>query len=114
MHVERLLRCDLAARELGLPLVFRLRLLQRRLGAGLGGARLLELELVRLGLDDEEGCALLHLVAVLVIDLLQEALHPRDQVGGVYRRGITGGFEIAVTFCCIGIATVTLGGGGAT
>src|SRR5215831_592150 len=93
--VERLLRCDLAARELGLPLVFRLRLLQRRLGAGLGGARLLELELVRLGLDDEEGCSFLDLVAVLVIDFLQEALHPRDQVGGVYRRGITGGFEIA-------------------
>jgi hypothetical protein len=93
--VERLLRRDLAARELGLPFVFRLRLLQRRLGADLGGARLLELELVRLRLDDEEGCTLLHRVAVLVIDLLQEALHPRDQVGCVYRRGITGGFEIA-------------------
>src|SRR5499427_7443761 len=63
--VERLLRGDLAAREIGLPLVFRFRLLQCRLRAGLGGARLLELELVRLGLDDEEGRPLLHLVAVL-------------------------------------------------
>src|SRR5262245_30317811 len=67
--VERLLRGDLAAREIGLPFVIRFRLLQCRLRAGLGGARLLELELVRLGLDDEEGCSLLHLVAVLVIDL---------------------------------------------
>src|SRR6516225_12103393 len=48
--VERLLRRDLAAREIGLPFVFRFRLLQCRLRAGLGGARLLELELVRLGL----------------------------------------------------------------
>src|SRR6516165_4789485 len=46
--VERLLRRHLAARELGLPLVFCFRLLQRRLGAGLGSSRLLELELVRL------------------------------------------------------------------
>src|SRR5262249_42528819 len=52
-------------------------------------------KLVRLRLDDEEGCSLLRLVAVLVIDLLQEALHPRDQIGGVYRRGIAGGLEIA-------------------
>src|SRR5262249_43905700 len=57
--VERLLRRDLAAREIGLPFVFRFRLLQCRLRAGLGGARLLELELVRLGLDDEEGRPLL-------------------------------------------------------
>src|SRR5262245_27523012 len=69
--VERLLRRNLAAREVGLPFVFGLRLLQCRLRAGLSSARLLELELVRLGLDDEEDRALLHLVAVLVIDFLQ-------------------------------------------
>jgi hypothetical protein len=68
------------------------------LGAGLGGARLLELELVRLGLDDEQRRPLLHLVAVFVIDLLQKALHPRDQIGGVYGRGITGGLEVAGDF----------------
>ena len=52
-------------------------------------------ELVRLGLDDEEDRPLLHLVAVLIIDFLQESLYPRDQIGGVYRRGIAGGLEIA-------------------
>src|SRR5436190_22733857 len=67
----------------------------RLLGAGLGGPRLLELKLVRLGLDDEQRRPLLRVVAVFVIDLLQEALHPRDQIGGVYRRGVTGGLEVA-------------------
>jgi hypothetical protein len=78
-----------------LPFVFRFRLLQCRLCGGLGGLRLLEPELVRLGLDDEEDRPLLHLVAVLIIDFLQESLYPRDQIGGVYRRGIAGGLEIA-------------------
>jgi hypothetical protein len=65
------------------------------LGASLGGLRLLELELVRLGLDDEQRRPLLRVVAVFVIDLLQEALHARDQIGGVYRRRVTGGLEVA-------------------
>jgi len=81
-----------------LPFVFRFRLLQCRLCGGLGGLRLLEPELVRLGLDDEEDRPLLHLVAVLIIDFLQESLYPRDQIGGVYRRGIAGGLEIAGDF----------------
>ena len=93
--VECLLRGDLAAREVGLAFIFRFRLLQCRLSGGLGGPRPLELEPVRLGLDDEKRCPLLHLVAVLVIDLLQEALHPRDQIGSIYRRGIAGGLEVA-------------------
>jgi hypothetical protein len=93
--VERLLRRDLAAGEIGLPLVFRFGLLQRGLGRGFGRLRLLELELVGLGLDHEQRSALLHLIAVLVVDLLQETRNPRDQVGGVDRRGIAGRLEIA-------------------
>jgi hypothetical protein len=51
--VERLLRGDLAAREVGLAFIFGFRLLQRRLRGSLRGPRPLELEPVRLGLDDE-------------------------------------------------------------
>src|SRR5262249_29615460 len=93
--VERLLRGDLAARKVGLALIFSFRLLQRRLRGDLGGLRPLELELVRLGLDDEERRSFLYLLALLVVDLLQEPLHARDQIGGVYRRRIAGGLEVA-------------------
>src|SRR5439155_18268914 len=51
--VERPFRRDLAACELGLPLVFQFSLLQCGLSASLGSPRLLELEPVRLRLDDE-------------------------------------------------------------
>jgi hypothetical protein len=86
----------LAAREVGLAFIFGFRLLQRRLRGSLRGPRPLELEPVRLGLDDEERRSFLNLLALLVVDLLQESLHARDQIGGVYRRGIAGGLEIAV------------------
>jgi hypothetical protein len=38
---------------------------------------------------------LLHEGAVLVVDRLQEALHPRHQIDILDRRGVAGGFEIA-------------------
>ena len=85
----------MAAREIGLAFIFGFRLLQRRLRGGLGGLRPLELELVRLGLDDEERRSFLYLLALLVVDLLQEPLHARDQIGGVYRRRVAGGLEVA-------------------
>jgi hypothetical protein len=93
--VERDLGRDLAARQLGLALVVGLRLFHRGLRAGLGGLRLLELELVRCRFDGEEGLAFLHLFPVLVIDRLQEALHARDQIGGVDRGDVTRGLKIA-------------------
>ena len=83
--VERDLGGDLAARQVGL--------FHRGLRAGLGGLRLLELQLVRCRLDGEEGLACLHLFPVLVIDRLQEALHARDQVGGVDRGDVTRGLR---------------------
>src|SRR5712692_9050893 len=92
--VERRFGGDLPARELDLPLVLRFRLLQGCLGAGLGGLRLLELQFVGFRLDGEERRTLLHLVAVFVVDLLQEPLHPRDQIGGIDRGGIAGRFQI--------------------
>src|SRR5207248_925635 len=93
--VERCLGRDLAAGELGYALVLRFRLFQRRLGGGLRGPRLLELELVWLGLDGEQRGTLLHHVAVLVMNFLDEALHARDQVGAIHRRGVAGRLEIA-------------------
>jgi hypothetical protein len=70
-------------------------LLQRRLRAGLRGLRLLELELVGVGLDGEQRRASLHELPVLVVDRLQHALYPRDEIDGVDGRGIAGGLEIA-------------------
>src|SRR5262245_8053500 len=93
--IERLFRGDVPARELGLPLVFQFSLFPRGLGAGLGSPRLLELEPVWLGLDDEERRPLLHLLAILVVDLLQEALHSRDQVGSADCGRVAGGLEVA-------------------
>ena len=93
--VERDLGGDLAARQVGLALIVHLRLFHRGLRAGLGGLRLLELQLVRCRLDGEEGLAYLHLFPVLVIDRLHEALHARDQIGGVDRGDVTRGLEIA-------------------
>src|SRR5262249_23348702 len=76
-------------------LVFQFSLLQRGLGAGLGSSCLLELESVWLGLDDEERRPLLHLLAILVVDLLQEALHSRDQVGSADCGSVADGLEVA-------------------
>jgi hypothetical protein len=93
--VERRLRRNLAARQLGLAFVLRLGLLQCRLSAGLRGPRLFELKSVRLRLDDEENGPLLRLLAVLVVDLLQKTLHPRDHVRGADGRGVTRRLEVA-------------------
>ena len=65
------------------------------MGASLGSPRLLELEPVRLGLDDEKRCPLLHLLAVLVVDLLQKALHSRHQIGGANGGCVAGGLKVA-------------------
>src|SRR5262245_18666633 len=52
--------------------------------------RLLEFELVELRLDDKEGRPLFH-----QSDLLQEALHPRNQVGGIDGGGVARRLDIA-------------------
>src|SRR5207237_10726101 len=83
--VERLLRRDLAAREVALAFIFGFRLLQRRLRGGLGGLRPLELELVRLRLDDEERRSFLYLLALPAVDILQATLHARPPICGGYR-----------------------------
>ena len=80
--------------QLGLPVVFGLRLLDRRLRARLRRLRLLELEIVALGLDGEEHGALLHHVAVLVVHALEEARYTGDQVGGVDGGGVAGRVEV--------------------
>ncbi len=56
--------------------------------------RLIELELVGLGLDREQRRAFLDEGAVLVVDRLQKTLHPRDEIDRLDRRGVTGRLEI--------------------
>lgn len=92
--VEGGFRSHLPARQFDLPFVFRLRLRKRRLRAGFGRLRLIELELVRLGLDHEQRGTLLYLVAVVIFDLLQKTLHARDEIDGIDRRRIAGRVEI--------------------
>ncbi len=55
----------------------------------------LELELIGLRLDREQLGALLDEGAVLIVDRLQEALHPRDEVDALDRRGVAGGLDVA-------------------
>ncbi len=89
--IERRLRDRLAGDQIRLPLEIGFRLLDRGLRARLGGLRLFELELVGLGLDREQGRALLHEAAVLVVDRFQKTLHPRNQIDGFDRGGVAGG-----------------------
>jgi hypothetical protein len=93
--IERRLRHGLSLNQIGLALEVGLRLFHRCLGAGLGGLRLLELQLVGLGLDREQRRAFLHEGPVLIVDRLQNALHARDQIDALDRRGIAGGLEKA-------------------
>jgi hypothetical protein len=67
---------------------------QRRLGAILRCLCLLELDLVGLRLDHEQGRALLHRGAVLILDLLDVALHTRQELDGIHRRGVAGRLQI--------------------
>ena len=86
---------DLSGDQVSLALEFRLRLRQGRLRADDGRLRRVDLELVGLRLDREQRRALLDEVAVLVADRLHEALHARDEIDRVDRRGVAGRFEIA-------------------
>src|SRR5262249_25862937 len=70
-------------------------LLHRRLRADFRSLRLLELQLVGLGLDREQRRASLDEGAVLVIDRGEEALHPRHQVDLLDRRGVAGRFQVS-------------------
>ena len=67
---------------------------QRRLGPLLRRLCLLELDLVGLRLDHEQGRPLLDRSAVLILDLLDVALHTRQELDGVYRRGVAGRLQI--------------------
>src|SRR5690606_32292144 len=86
---------DVLGRKIDLPLVVRLGLLRRSRSARLPRFGLLKCELIGLGLNDKQHLARLHGVAVLVFDLLQEALHARDQRCAVYGRSTSRGIEIA-------------------
>src|SRR6185437_8024031 len=81
--IERRLGSGLADDELGLPLILELSLDARCLGARLRRLRLLELELVGLRLDGEQKSTLLHLVAIAIIDGVDETRYTRDQVAAV-------------------------------
>ena len=93
--IQRCLRNRLPRDQIGLAPEVCLSLLERRLGAGLRRLRLLELVLVGVGLDGEQRRAPLHELPVFVIDRLQHALHPRDEIDGFERRGVAGGLEKA-------------------
>ncbi|MGY4415560.1 hypothetical protein ACVWW4_007296 [Bradyrhizobium sp. LB7.1] len=95
--------------QIALPLVVGFRLPERRLRTDLGGLRLLELELVGLGLDREQLGALFDEGAVRVVDRLQEALHARDEIDILDRRGVAGGLDIARDRALHGRGDVHLG-----
>ena len=56
--------------------------------------RLLQLRLIRRRLDDEQRVGLLGLGAVLIVDLLQKALHPRLEIDLIVRDRVAGDFQI--------------------
>jgi hypothetical protein len=91
--IQRRLRDRLSRDQIGLPLEIGLGLPDRSL-RGLGGLRLLELQLIGLELDREQGRSFFHEGAVLILDRMQEALDARDQVDGLDRGGVVGGLEI--------------------
>jgi hypothetical protein len=63
--------------------------------ACLGGLCLLEFQFVGFGFDREQRGACFHHGAVFIVDRLQDALHPGDEIDRLHRSGIAGGFEIA-------------------
>ena len=82
-RIEGRLRNRLPGNQIHLTVVVGLGLLQCRPRPGLGRLCLLELVLVGFGLDREQRRALLHETAVLVVDRLQHALHPRHEIDGL-------------------------------
>ena len=86
---------DLLLDQIGLALVLRFVLRQRRLRADDSRLRGIHFEFVRLRLDREQRRAFFHVIAVFVADGLDEALHPGHQIDRVDRRRIAGRIEIA-------------------
>ena len=93
--IQRGLGNGLPLHQFLLALEVRLGLPQRCLRAGFRRLRLFELQLVGVRLDREQGRAFLHEGAVLVVDRLQKALHARNQIDILDRRGVAGRFQIA-------------------
>ena len=93
--VEGRLRDGLPLHQIRLPFEVGFGLFHRRLCAGLGSLGLLKFQLVGIGLDCEQRRALLHEVAVLVVDRLQEPLHPRDEIDVLDGGGVAGSLEKA-------------------
>ncbi len=93
--IERCLRDRLPLHQIGLALEIGIALPHRGLRAGFRGLRLFELQLVGFGLDREQRGAFLDEGAVLIIDRLQNALHARDEIDILDRRGIAGRLQIA-------------------
>ena len=93
-RIEGRLRDRLPGDQLGLTLVVGFGLLQGCLRTCLRRLGLLQFQLVGFGLDREQRRALFHKAAILVIDRLQYALHPRHKIDALDRRRVAGGFEI--------------------
>ena len=85
---------DVLGLELLLPGEFGFGIDERRLGALLRRLRLLQLDLVGLGLDHEQRRALLHGLAVLIFYLLHVSLHAGHELDVVDRGCIAGGLQI--------------------
>ena len=92
--IERRLRDRLPRDQIDLALVVGFGLLQRRLRAGFRRLGLLEFQLVGSGSIVNSVVPCFHEAAVLVVDRLQHALHPRHEIDALDRRGVAGGFEI--------------------
>jgi hypothetical protein len=85
-RLEGGLRDGLLGHQFRLPLEVGFGLFHRRLRADLGGLRLLQFQLVGLGLDREQRRAFLDEAAVLVVDRLQKTLHACHEINALDRR----------------------------
>jgi hypothetical protein len=92
--LERRLRDGLLLHQIGLALEIGFGLLHRGLRTGLRRLRLLQLQLVGVGLDREQGGSFLYEGTVLVIDRLQKTLHAGDEIDVLDRRGIAGRLQV--------------------
>ena len=93
--VERRLARDVFRRKIDLAFVVGLRLFSIGCSARLPCLGLLEGELIRLLLDDEQYCPSFNGVTVFVLYVLDETLYARHQCRGVHGRSVTRRFQVA-------------------
>ena len=92
--VDLRLRGEVALAQRGLPGELGLGLNQVGLGGRQRGLRLLQLRLIRRRLDHEQRVGLLGRRAILVVDLLQVALHPRLEIDLIVGDRVAGDFQV--------------------